>query len=89
MKYEDFKKKIDNFKDINNCAGFNLVTDEDGNSESYFSHIPCDCCGRSLAGDRYTCEIFDNKTRKVFEIDICVDCLQYDAKGEVENFYED
>ncbi len=58
-----------------------------------FGKLPCDCCGSSLGGDRYSGHYIlpDDKGRIVGQpiehMSICTDCLIYLANGdEPENW---
>ena len=48
--------------------------------EGGFSHHDCECCGSSLAGDRYAAHGHDSDN-EIVHYDICVDCLMYLANG--------
>lgn len=51
-----------------------------GNLAAEFSVTPCDCCGRDLAGARWS--VFDREGESMAEI--CIDCLHYLVNGELD-----
>jgi hypothetical protein len=54
-------------------------------SESFFSWSPCDCCG-GLAGNRYECDGYNEKTKEVEEYScICEDCVYYAEYGRLDD----
>lgn len=55
------------------CGGVKLVY-----SDPHFSKSPCDCCGDTLAGDRYECEavIQSDIHPLCFDlVNVCPDCV--------------
>ena len=54
--------------------------------EGVFSWSPCESCGSSLGGTRYSAHAFD-KGGRLYHLEICCDCLLYHANGdEPENW---
>lgn len=53
--------------------------------EPFFSHSPCDCCHRPLAGDREHATGFNPKTQEIQTYTICSDCGYYAAYGRLDD----
>jgi hypothetical protein len=59
--------------------------------EPFFSWSPCECCGGRLGGNRETYsfategEALVTGQAKVFQADICVDCVYYLAYGTLDD----
>ncbi len=62
------------FKGLQLCSG-----DEDLG----FSWSGCDCCSSDLGGDRFKAVALNNKTMEHYDLEVCVDCVQYIANGDV------
>ena len=58
--------------------------------EGHFSWTSCDTCGSSLGGDRFAAHYIDptDCERQLNHIEVCVDCLQYIANGELPEIWE-
>ena len=81
--YKNYIKSVDDFFKKENINNLSQITDDDGYCESYFSNINCDCCNRSLGGDRYDCNGYNEKDNKIYEYSICIDCVYYCEFGEI------
>ena len=53
--------------------------------ESFFSHRPCECCSRPLAGDRYEASGFNPQSNEVQAYEVCSDCLYYSEYGQLDD----
>lgn len=51
----------------------------------YFSSIPCECCRRPLAGNRFDCNGFNAETGQVDEHSACPDCVCYAENGRLDD----
>jgi hypothetical protein len=67
-----------------------IIATQDVIDEGSFSHCSCDSCGSGLGGTRYTAHGWTDKARELgfpvselCHLDICEDCLQYHANGEL------
>ena len=96
LQYEQYEKDVAAFMKseglncLNNTPPENLVYSgsgvDDEVSEPYFSHLPCDCCGSTLGGDREDCSGFNPETREVQDgYSVCRDCVYYAAYGELDD----
>jgi len=59
--------------------------------EGGFSYSDCECCGSSLGGDRYAAHSFsslDVEYALLIHWDICIDCRDYLANGELPQHLE-
>lgn len=53
--------------------------------EPSFSWSSCECCGSSLGGDRYHATGYHRPADKVYEYEICGDCVYYGAYGVLDD----
>jgi hypothetical protein len=87
--YREFEERVKDFFRNENITNLDGVADEQGNTESHFSWRPCDCCQRSLGGDRYEARGYNSAERfnpdHVGEYNICTDCLYYCAYGQLDD----
>jgi hypothetical protein len=59
--------------------------DESGNApDPFFSWRACECCQRSLGGNRETYQ-FATVTGETFDADICTDCVYFAAYGKLDD----
>ena len=72
--------------DCPECGGEGEIAaterDRECADEGGFSWVACDCCGNRLGGNRYPAHGRDAGGRMV-HLDICQDCVQYIANGEL------
>tara|TARA_Y100000310_G_scaffold341092_1_gene439104 strand:- start:1248 stop:1469 length:222 start_codon:yes stop_codon:yes gene_type:complete len=56
---------------------WSLLSDDNENSEAFFSWSACEACGDSLGGDRYTvaCIESGNPSGNILQADICTECV--------------
>ena len=59
--------------DILDSGLWDFVTDENGNTEPYFSWSECEACGDGLGGNRYDIAAIVNGNE--FTWAICADCV--------------
>ena len=81
--YNNYKQSVDDFFERENINNLSQITDDDGYCEPYFSSINCDCCNRSLGGDRYDCNGYNEENNQVYEYSVCIDCVYYVETGEI------
>jgi len=81
--YAQYKQKVDDFFQTEGIDNLSQITDSDGDCESYFSHSACECCKSHLGGDRYDCNGYNTKTKKVYEYSVCTDCVYFAEYGEL------
>ena len=82
--YENYKIRVELFFTSEGINNLTQITDDDGYCEPYFSSINCDCCNRSLGGDRYDCNGYNSKHNKIYEYSACTDCVYYAEYGYLE-----
>ena len=81
--YNEYKKRFAHFMKI---EGLNNLSQQDPESEYYFSHWPCDCCSRPLGGDRMECNGWNPTTKQVqSDYSICTDCYYYAEYGILDD----
>ena len=79
--YDDYKQAVDIFFKKEGINNLSQITDDDGYCEPYFSSINCDCCNRSLAGDRYDCDAYNDEFKQVYKYSVCTDCVYFAEYG--------
>lgn len=85
QEYKDYQETVAEFfsHGLNNLS---TRSDANGNCEPFFSNMPCQCCRRSLAGDRYECDGYNDTTKEVEVYDsICPDCVWYAEYGQLDD----
>jgi hypothetical protein len=65
--------------DLSESDNWDEVIDEGG-----FSSASCDCCGRSLGGDRYILHAFDSDDN-LYHLEACVDCVYFLEYGRLDD----
>lgn len=90
QEYEAYESAVADFFESEGLQNLSIITtdsDEDcETSESYFSWQPCECCCRSLAGDRYDCNGYNPDTEEVQgPYSVCVDCVYYAEYGQLDD----
>ena len=83
--YDDYKQAVDIFFKKEGINNLSQITDDDGYCEPYFSSINCDCCNRSLAGDRYKCNSYNAEYKEIYEYSVCTDCVYYAEYGYLDD----
>ncbi len=53
-------------------------------SDAFFSSNPCESCSSNLGGDRSIAHALDDDKR-IYHLEICVDCVQFYANGTLPN----
>ena len=61
----------------------NLSCEED--CEPSFSWSPCDCCGSRLGGNLHHATGYNDKTKEIYEYDVCDDCVYYAEHGQLDD----
>tara|TARA_R100001530_G_C4196541_1_gene123590 strand:+ start:113 stop:433 length:321 start_codon:yes stop_codon:yes gene_type:complete len=91
IEYEDYKQAVDTFFRKEGINGLDVITEVKadnvyGDYEPYFSSINCECCNRSLAGDRYDCtgSVY-GIMKEIYEYSVCVDCYYYAEYGHLDD----
>lgn len=51
--------------------------------DPYFSWYPCECCKRSLGGNREHAAGYNPVTKEIYCYEVCEDCLYYAEYGEL------
>lgn len=82
--YADYQERVKEFFEEEGIRNLSLEEDENGNSESWFSMNPCDCCGRPLGGDRFNASGWNPETKEVQKYEVCWDCIYMAEYGELE-----
>jgi len=79
LDYDEFKVRVARFFERENLKIFS----SDYN-EPYFSHNNCECCNRSLGGDRFDMIGLTNDNEQ-FKYEVCSDCLYYNEYGQLDD----
>jgi hypothetical protein len=80
---KEYIENVKHFFETEGIVNLSQITDSDGYCESYFSHSACECCKSHLGGDRYDCNGYNTKTKKVYEYSVCTTCVYYSEYGEI------
>ena len=83
--YENYTTRVELFFKNEGINNLSQITDDDGDCEPYFSSKNCDCCNRSLGGDRYDCNGYNPETKEVQEYSVCIDCVYYAEYGQLDD----
>ena len=78
--YRQYKKAV---ADFFHKEGIDCLSSDDG--EPCFDHSPCECCGRSLSGNRETCSGYNPKTQEIYTYKVCSDCVYFATYGELDD----
>ena len=89
QEYKKYEQSVNNFFDREGINNLSQITDDDGYCEPYFSSINCECCNRSLGGDRYNCDSYNHKHNKVYKYSVCIDCVYYAEYGCLDDMTMD
>ena len=81
--YNEYKQAVKIFCDTEQIITLDAITDNgsDETMEPYFSSVYCDCCRRSLAGDRLDCIAYNKIDNKIYNYTVCLDCYYYFEYG--------
>ena len=80
--YQEYEQDVKTFCDTENIVSLDAICDpDDGYYEPYFSHINCDCCRRSLSGDRLDCIAYNKNDHEIYNYTVCLDCYYYFEYG--------
>lgn len=82
LEYKDYESRVKRFfrEEKINC-----LSDKEECVEPYFSHSNCDCCKRSLAGNRYDMTGYSKADDEIYDYEICVDCRYYAEYGQLDD----
>ena len=84
--YNEYKLAVKQFCDNENIITLDAIADPDnGYYEPYFSHNNCECCNRSLAGDRLDCIAYNEKDHQIYNYTVCLDCYYYFEYGQLDD----
>lgn len=79
--YETFRASFDEFMMVEGLANLSTIS-----KEPYFSWRPCDCCKRTLGGNRYDANGYNPVTKEVQDgYRICEDCMYYAEYGKLDD----
>jgi hypothetical protein len=85
QEYADYEAAVAEFFS-HGLTNLSTKSDENGNTEPYFSWRPCQCCGTHLGGNRYDCNGYNSKTKEVEDYEfICEDCVYYAEYGRLDD----
>ena len=62
-----------------------VICGEEVNSEGYFSHSACECCGRSLGGTRFHANGWSPQDRAAYCYEVCTDCIYFAEYGRLDD----
>lgn len=85
QEYENYVQSVNQFFETEGVNCLSPVCDYDTPVESYFSHRDCECCKRSLAGDRYDCDAFRPETNEIIQFSVCPDCVYFAEYGQLDD----
>lgn len=81
--YKEYQETIAYFFETEGIRNLSPTNMED---EPYFSSSSCDCCNRSLGGDRYQCSRYNAEHDTIVEdYEICPDCYYYAEYGQLDD----
>lgn len=80
--YKKYQKRVSDFLESEKIFSVSRI---DSESENYFSWNYCDCCNRSLGGDRIDVNAYCEETKEINEYSICIDCEYYIAYGQLDD----
>ena len=83
--YEQYQKAVSSFFEREGIQNLSPVYNEDETNEPFFSWRPCECCGRSLGGNRETCSGYNPETDEIYEYDVCINCIYYAEYGRLDD----
>lgn len=83
--YAEYESTVATFFEREGVTNLSTVTDEDGNSEPWFSWGSCDCCRTRFGGNRYNANGFNPTTKEVQEYVVCEDCIYYAEYGQLDD----
>ena len=83
--YNNYITRVELFFNNEGINNLSQITDDDGDCEPYFSSTNCDCCNRSLGGDRYDCNGYNPETKEVQKYSVCTDCVYYAEYGQLDD----
>ena len=82
----DYKEYENRFNLFMGKEGLNTLQAQEQEPEPYFSWYACDCCDRSLGGDRIDCKGFNPTEKKIYtDYSICMDCYYYAEYGTLDD----
>jgi hypothetical protein len=82
IEYKDYERRVARFF---KAEGINNLSDKGVETESYFSHSPCECCKRPLGGDRFDMTGYNPSDGEIYEYEICPDCRYYATYGKLDD----
>jgi len=85
QEYDAYVQAVNNFFDTEGINCLTPVNNTYHNSEPYFSSRDCECCKRSLAGDRYDCEGYSPERSGIYEYSVCADCVYFAEYGQLDD----
>ena len=86
--YQQYELAVQEFFDQEGVTNLSAEVGEDPDHECvicgevvgcdpYFSHSSCECCNRSLGGDRYHATGWHPGKEKAYCYEVCTDCVYY------------
>lgn len=84
--FEIYKSRVENFLAVSNIKPgcFSPHREGENDSEPFFSWSNCECCNRPLGGTREKYS-FATNNGKIFDADICQDCIYFLTYGELDD----
>ena len=83
--YREYEMRVRDFFRDEGITNLSTKADEEGNTEASFSWRRCDCCHRSLGGDRYECSGWNPTAQQIQEYSVCQDCVYYAEYGKLDD----
>ena len=81
--YEEYKRRVDEFF---KREKLNSLTSIDPEAEEYFSWKECDCCNRSLGGNRIDCHGYSSIDKEIKgPYSICTDCYYFAEYDQLDD----
>lgn len=86
--YQEYKRRVHQFLEKERIETLNPITDENGGMwlGTEFTHTPCDCCSRSLAGARIEANAYSRKRGVIVgSFYVCHDCIYFLEYGQLDD----
>ena len=82
LEYKEYERSVAAFFER---EGIENLSDKIECEEPYFSWRSCECCGRSLGGDRFDMSGVHKESGEVFDYAVCTDCRYYVTYGQLDD----
>lgn len=83
--YALYQEVVADFFKNEGVTNLSIIYNEEESTEPYFSWQNCECCKRSLAGNRYDCNGYNPTTKEIQDYVVCEDCVYYVEYGQLDD----